>query len=207
MFYYISGKLAALDPAFAVIDAGGVGYKMTISQSTYSSMPPRLTVAEPPSVKLYSYMAVREDGVELFGFISEEELSAFKMLITVSGVGPKAAISILSQLSPSKLAIAICTEDKKAISQANGIGPKTAARIILELKDKLKNQVLDDETTDDSPLVTTTASKNNKLSDAQDALTVLGYSRNEALSVLKTIDTSTLELDEIIKAALKKLMR
>ncbi len=207
MFYYISGKLAALDPTFAVIDAGGVGYKMTISQSTYSSMPPRLTVAEPPSVKLYSYMAVREDGVELFGFISEEELSAFKMLITVSGVGPKAAISILSQLSPSKLAIAICTEDKKAMSQANGIGPKTAARIILELKDKLKNQVLDDETTDDSPLVTTTPSKNNKLSDAQDALTVLGYSRNEALSVLKTIDTSNLELDEIIKAALKKLMR
>ena len=87
---------------------------------------------------LYTYMAVREDGTELFGFSTEEELSAFKMLITVSGVGPKAAISILSTLTPEKLALAICTEDKKAISQANGIGPKTAARIILELKDKLK---------------------------------------------------------------------
>ena len=133
MFYYICGKLAALDPTFAVIDAGGVGYKMTISQNTFSSMPPHLSVSEVPTVKLYSYMAVREDGVELFGFISEEELSAFKMLITVSGVGPKAAISILSQLTPSKLAVAICSDNKKAISQANGIGPKTAARICRDL--------------------------------------------------------------------------
>ncbi len=207
MFYYISGKLAALDSAYAVIDANGVGYKMTISQTTYSSMPPHLTVSEPPTIKLYSYMAVREDGVELFGFISEEELSAFKMLITVSGVGPKAAISILSQLSPAKLAVAICAEDKKAISQASGIGPKTAARIILELKDKLKNQVFDGDVSDDPIIDNGTTSKSSKLNDAQDALAVLGYSRNEALSALKNIDTEALELDEIIKTALKKLMR
>ena len=207
MFYFICGKLAALDPTFAVIDAGGVGYKMTISQNTYSSMPPHLTVSEAPTVKLYSYMAVREDGVELFGFISEEELSSFKMLITVSGVGPKAAISILSQLSPTKLAIAICSDDKKAISQANGIGPKTAARIILELKDKLKNQVFDNEDDNSDVAVSGTASTGSKVSDAQDALTVLGYSRNEASSALKGIDTQNLELDEIIKLALKKLMR
>jgi Holliday junction DNA helicase RuvA len=207
MFYFICGKLAALDPTFAVIDAGGVGYKMTISQNTYSSMPPHLTVSEAPTVKLYSYMAVREDGVELFGFISEEELSSFKMLITVSGVGPKAAISILSQLSPTKLAIAICSDDKKAISQANGIGPKTAARIILELKDKLKNQVFDNEDDNSDIAVSGTASTGSKVSDAQDALTVLGYSRNEASSALKGIDTQNLELDEIIKLALKKLMR
>jgi Holliday junction DNA helicase RuvA len=207
MFYFICGKLAALDPTFAVIDAGGVGYKMTISQNTYSSMPPHLTVSEAPTVKLYSYMAVREDGVELFGFISEEELSSFKMLITVSGVGPKAAISILSQLSPTKLAIAICSDDKKAISQANGIGPKTAARIILELKDKLKNQVFDNEDDNSDIAVSGTASAGSKVSDAQDALTVLGYSRNEASSALKGIDTQNLELDEIIKLALKKLMR
>ncbi len=206
MFYYINGKLTVLEQNFAVIDAGGVGYKMTITQSTYSSMPARHLSNEPPTVKLYSYMAVREDGVELFGFISTEELSAFKLLITVSGVGPKAAISILSQLSPAKLALAICTEDKKAIAKANGIGPKTAARIILELKDKLKNQVSDDEYESTvSDIVTSSAS--NKLSDAQDALAVLGYSRNEALTALKTIDTEKLELDEIIKLALKKLMR
>ncbi len=206
MFYYINGKLAALEPAFAVIDAGGVGYKMTISQSTYSAMPPHRSVNEAPTVKLYSYMAVREDGVELFGFISQEELSAFKLLITVSGVGPKAAISILSQLSPAKLAVAVCTEDKKAISQASGIGPKTAARIILELKDKLKNQ-LDGDTLSDEPAISLNTSKTSKLSDAQDALAVLGYSKNEALSALRGIDTDALELDEIIKLALKKLMK
>lgn len=207
MFYYISGKLAALEPNFAVVDAGGVGYKMTITQNTYSAMPPRLTVNEPPQVKLYSYMAVREDGVELFGFISGEELSAFKLLITVSGVGPKAAISILSQLSPAKLALAICTEDKKAIAKANGIGPKTAARIILELKDKLKNQLSDGDYAENIADSTAVPGASSKLSDAQDALAVLGYSRNEALSALKSIDTDGMELDEIIKLALKKLMR
>lgn len=206
MFYYINGKLAALEPTFAVIDAGGVGYKMTITQNTYSAMPPHRSVNEAPTVKLYSYMAVREDGIELFGFISYEELSAFKLLITVSGVGPKAAISILSQLSPTKLAIAVCTDDKKAISQANGIGPKTAARIILELKDKLKGSVLDDDTDGDSDTFVP-QNAGNKLGDAQDALAVLGYSKSEAMSALKGIDTSSLELDEIIKLALKKLMR
>lgn len=206
MFYYINGKLAALEPTFAVIDAGGVGYKMTITQNTYSAMPPHRSVNEAPTVKLYSYMAVREDGIELFGFISYEELSAFKLLITVSGVGPKAAISILSQLSPTKLAIAVCTDDKKAISQANGIGPKTAARIILELKDKLKGSVLDDDTDVNSDTFVP-QNAGNKLGDAQDALAVLGYSKSEAMSALKGIDTSSLELDEIIKLALKKLMR
>ena len=205
MFYYISGKLAALDPTYAVIDAGGVGYKLTISQNTHSAMPHHLTVSEAPTVKLFSYMAVREDGVELFGFYTQEELSAFKMLITVSGVGPKAAISILSQLSPSKLAIAVCTEDKKAISQANGIGPKTAARIILELKDKLKGEI--SESDQSSPEISEVKASSSKLGDAQDALSVLGYSRSEALNALKGIDTANLEIDEIIKLALKKLMR
>ena len=206
MFYYINGKLAALDPTFAVIDAGGVGYKLTITQNTYSSMPPHLTVDEAPTVKLYTYMAIREDDVELFGFASLDELSAFKMLITVSGVGPKAAISVLSQLTPSKLAIAVCTDDKKAISQANGIGPKTAARIILELKDKLKGQIGEDDV-EDAPVLSAITSESNKLRDAQDALGVLGYSKSEATAALKGVDIDSLELDEIIKLALKKLMR
>ena len=168
-------------------------------------MPHHLTVSEAPTVKLFSYMAVREDGVELFGFYTQEELSAFKMLITVSGVGPKAAISVLSQLSPSKLAIAVCTEDKKAISQANGIGPKTAARIILELKDKLKGEI--SESDQSSPEISEVKASSSKLGDAQDALSVLGYSRSEALNALKGIDTANIEIDEIIKLALKKLMR
>jgi Holliday junction DNA helicase RuvA len=206
MFYYISGKLAKLDAAFAVVDAGGVGFKMTISKSTYY----RITGKSGENVMLYTYMAVREDGTELFGFSTEEELSAFKMLITVSGVGPKAAISILSTLTPEKLALAICTEDKKAISQANGIGPKTAARIILELKDKLKADGIGESEVDSSSPLTEVgvgAKNTSKLSDAQDALVVLGYSRNEALKALQTIDTNSLELDDIIRLALKKLMK
>lgn len=208
MFYYISGKLAHLEPAFAVLDAGGVGYKLTISGTTHAAMPPHLSVSEAPTVKLYSYMAVREDGVELFGFASEEELSSFKLLITVSGVGPKAALSILTQLTPEKLAIAICTEDKKAIAKASGIGPKTAARIVLELKDKLKQTAFADTdgtlTLDDAVSAPDTSGKRK---DAEDALSVLGYSRSEAANVLRGIDTQSLELDEIIRQALKKLMR
>ena len=208
MFYYISGRLAHLDPSFAVVDAGGVGYKLTISGTTHAAMPPHLTAAEPPIVKLFTYMSVREDGVELFGFNKEEELSSFKMLITVSGVGPKAAISILSQLTPQKLAIAICTDDKKSIAKANGIGPKTAARIVLELKDKLaKETVIDSNDTlgADEPMASVATSSKRK--DAEDALSVLGYSRSEAANALRGIDTEALELDDIIRLALKKLMR
>lgn len=208
MFYYIKGKLAHLDPAYAVVDAGGVGYKLTISASTHSQMPPHRSVSEKPEVTLYSYMAVREDGIELFGFATEEELESFKMLITVSGVGPKAAISILSLLSPQKLALAICTDDKKTISKANGIGPKTAARIVLELKDKLKKvTVLDGDDAvlaDDLDMM---SGNSDKRSDAISALTVLGYTRSEAESVIRKIDISSLEVDDIIKEALKKLMR
>ena len=209
MFYYISGKLTILDPAFAVVDANGVGYRLSITQTTYSSMPPHRSVDEPPTVRLYTYMAVREDGIELFGFATEEELNSFKLLITVSGVGPKAAIAILSLLTPSKLAMAICNEDKRSISQANGVGPKTAARIILELKDKIGKQDFssDDDGADTS--IGNTASENdtNKLADAQSALTVLGYSRSEAINALKGIDTNGLDVDDIIRLALKKLMR
>ena len=207
MFYYISGKLAHLDPAFAVIDAGGVGYKLTISGTTHASMPHHLTTQEAPTVKLYTYMAVREDGIELFGFMSEDELSSFKLLISVSGVGPKAAISILSELTPAKLAIAICSDDKKAISRANGIGPKSAARIVLELKDKLKGQSFIDTEGTITAEELSISTPSGKKKDAEDALTVLGYSRSEAAAALKTINTESLEVDEIIRQALKKLMR
>jgi Holliday junction DNA helicase RuvA len=208
MFYYITGKLAHLDPTFAVLDVGGVGYKLTISGSTHSAMPPHLSVSEAPTVKLYTYLAVREDDIELFGFASEEELSSFKMLISVSGVGPKAALSILTQMTPQKLAIAICTDDKKAIAKANGIGPKTAARIILELKDKLSKEAIA-ETDLSSPAddeLAAVIGSSSKRRDAEDALAVLGYSRSEASAALRSIDIDNLELDEIIRLALKKLM-
>ena len=206
MFYYISGKLALATPSIAVIDAGGIGYKLTISENTYNSLPARHTNPN-PDVKLFTYMAVREDDVELFGFNSEAELNSFKMLLGVSGIGPKAAISILSLLTPEKFAIAVCTEDRKTIAKANGIGPKTAARVILELKDKLLKETDLSASADDSMPVATVQmpQSSSKMRDAQDALLVLGYSKADVQKALSTIDTQSLEVSEIIKKALTKL--
>lgn len=217
MFYFISGKLALLereqDRGFAVIDAGGVGYKLTVSGTTYDRMPPHLSVSEPPIVKLYTYMSVREDGVELFGFSTTEELSAFKMLISVSGVGPKVALSVLSLLTPEKFALAVCADDKKTISKANGVGAKTAARIVLELKDKLMKASFASEELTAGTSGSDIAEQSNsaptvrkKIAEATDALTVLGYHRAQINSVLASIDTNSLSLEDIIKAALKKLI-
>ena len=188
MFYYISGKLALATPSIAVIDAGGIGYKLTISENTYNSLPARHTNPN-PDVKLFTYMAVREDDVELFGFNSEAELNSFKMLLGVSGIGPKAAISILSLLTPEKFAIAVCTEDRKTIAKANGIGPKTAARVILELKDKLLKETDLSASADDSMPVATVQmpQSSSKMRDAQDALLVLGYSKADVQKALSTI--------------------
>jgi Holliday junction DNA helicase RuvA len=211
MFYYIKGPLVLATPNSAVVDAGGVGYRMTISENTYRALPPRHTVEKAPTVTLYTYLSVREDGVGLFGFGDERELSSFKMLLSVSGVGPKAAMAILSLLTPEKFALAVCTEDKKTISKATGVGPKTAARIILELRDKLMK-----ETTIDNDLSTAIldhseeaagAPARGKLSEAQDALIVLGYTRSEAQSALKGIPVEELSIEDIIKEALKKLMK
>ena len=209
MFYYIEGKLAHLDYGFAVVDANGVGYKLTITQTTYESMPPHLSVSEAPVVRLYTYMAVREDGIELFGFASESELEAFKLLITVSGVGPKAATAILSVFTPDKLAITIMNEDTKAIAKANGIGAKTAARIVLELKDKISKTYTESIPTSQSASATRTTAPvgSSKLSDAQSALLVLGYTKSEVVAALRGIDLANKETDDIIRLALKNLSR
>ncbi len=208
MFYYIEGKLAHLDRGFAVLDVGGVGYKLTITQTTYEAMPPHLSVSVPPTVRLYTYMAVREDDVELFGFRSEEELDTFKLLITVSGVGPKAAIAVLSVFSPDRLAIAIAAEDTKAISRANGIGSKTAARIVLELKDKISNVASGSEASiGEGSVDGSDVGGSSNLADAQSALLVLGYTRGEIANVFKKIDASGKETDAIIRLALKQLSR
>lgn len=209
MFYYISGTLAHAEPGFAVIDAGGVGYKLTISQTTYDSLPARLSVDVPPKVKLYSYMSVREDGVELFGFYSYEELSTFKLLISVSGVGPKVALSVLSYFTPEKFALAVVSEDAKALSKASGVGAKTAARIVLELKDKLSKELPSSMSVSAKTIDMPTASgaSKGKMSEAQDALTVLGYSRAEAVNALRVVYSDELGIEEIIRKALKELMK
>ncbi len=208
MFYFISGKLALLRPGFAVINAGGVGFKLTVSDRTYESLSP--AAANGGEVKLFTHMAVREDDMELFGFLDEQELETFKLLTTVSGVGPKAATAILSCFTPEKFALAVCTEDKKSIAKANGIGPKTAARIILELRDKMMTANTLPTAISASALsapATGSAPAGGKMSEAQEALMVLGYSRAEVLNVLHTMDTSAMEVEDIIRQALKKLMR
>ena len=209
MFYYISGRLAHLENGFAVIDAGGIGYRLTVSGTTYDAMPPNRSVTEPPQVRLYTHLAIREDDIELFGFATLEELSTFKLLISVSGIGPKAAMSILTLLTPEKFALAVCTDDKKTIAKANGIGPKTAARIILELKDKLMKENAGTDFASSAPDLSTPAAggKKSVMSEAIDALLVLGYTRAEAMNALKDIPTETLSLEETIRASLKKLMK
>lgn len=194
-----------LEAGCAVIDAGGVAYKMAISQNSYEALPKISFRKDPVEAKLYTHLSVREDGMDLYGFASTEELSAFKLLISVSGVGPKVALSVLSLLSPEKFALAVCTEDKKTISKASGVGPKTAARIILELKDKLSTVTVPDNTSLSNDSVI--SNNRSNLSEAIDALIVLGYSRSEALSVLKDIDTANMPLEDIIRQALKKLIR
>lgn len=209
MYYYIKGELVAATLNMAVVDAGGVGYKMTVSENTYRALPRRGD--KNPVVTLYTYLSVREDGIELFGFGNERELSSFKMLLTVSGVGPKAAMAILSLLTPEKFALAVCTEDKKTISKASGVGPKTAARIILELRDKLMKETSIDEDLStavlDHSAEAAGAPARGKTSEAMDALLVLGYTRAEAQKALATIDTQALSIEDIIKEALKKLMK
>ncbi|MBO5355181.1 MAG: Holliday junction branch migration protein RuvA [Clostridia bacterium] len=208
MFYFIRGALSLLRPGLAVVESGGVGFKLTVSDRTYDAISP--SAADSKEVKLYTHLAVREDDMELFGFADEQELDTFKLLTSVSGVGPKAAMAILSCFSPEKFALAVCTEDKKSIAKANGIGPKTAARIILELKDKMMAEGTL-PTFGDAPAsaasISTAALSGGNVSEAQEALLVLGYNRTEVLSVLHTIDTSAMGTEDIIRAALKKLMR
>ncbi len=207
MFYYINGNLTHLENGLAVLDVGGVGYKLTVSGTTYDAMPPR-NASNPPLVRLFTYLAVREDDMELFGFATQAELSSFKMLISVSGVGPKAAMSILSFMTPEKFALAVCTDDKKSIAKANGIGPKTAARIVLELKDKMIKETGGALPDTSAPTLNRTSPiGRGKLEEATDALIVLGYTRAEAMAALKELDLSSMELEEIIRLSLKKLMR
>ena len=205
MFYYIKGKLVAAAPGYAVIDAMGVAYKLTVSENTYRSLPARHTAPTPPDALLYTYLAVREDGIELFGFGSEAERSAFNNLTSVSGVGPKVAMSILSVMTPDDLAIAISTENIKAIAKAPGIGAKSAARIVLELKDKIaKDFVLPDAKTLTAGASAPKTKQGKNFSEATEALTVLGYDKNSIIKALADVDP-TKDVGEMIRIALKKL--
>jgi len=198
MFYYVSGTVAEIGPNLAVIDCGGVGYACATTNYTIS----RLKKGE--RAKLFTYLHVREEIFELFGFSSQQELSSFKMLIGVSGVGPKAALAILSSTTPNNLALSIVTGDEKALTAAPGIGKKIAQRIILELKDKLAKEQT--SFSSDGPVPAIAAGGANKAGEASAALAVLGYGTPEIAAALKGVDMEQ-PLEEIIRQALKKMVR
>ena len=200
MFYYLNGTVAHIGPYLAVIDCGGVGYACRTTNYTLSGL------SKGSQAKLYTYLHVREDVFELYGFSTEGELSSFQMLLGVSGVGPKAALAILSSTTPEGLAMAIVSENEKALTCAPGIGKKIAQRIILELKDKLAKGQL---TTSSGEAFAggVTIIPENKTSEASAALAVLGYSQPEITTALKGLDVEQLTLEQIIKQALKRMVQ
>ncbi len=198
MFYYLEGKVEILDQGFAVIDCNGVGYACRASQNTIG----KLRTGE--VARLLTYLNVREDVFELYGFINEEERSCFKMLIGVSGVGPKAALSILSIASPDKLALSIITGDAKVLTQAPGVGKKIAQRIVLELKDKMSREQLE-ALPEAASMMGAPGGKVNHTQEAVAALMVLGYSQSEALYAMEGLDTGNMETEQIVQQSLRKL--
>lgn len=199
MFYYVNGPVAELEAGLAVIDCGGVGYACATTNYTLSQL------KKGERAKLYTYLNVREDAMELFGFASQSELRSFKMLIGVSGVGPKAALSILSSTTPQQLAMAVVMGDEKALTAAPGIGKKIAQRIILELKDKLAREQGSFDAGSGGPVLV--PAQDNKAGEAAAALAVLGYGSQEIAAALKGIDMAPLPLEEIIRQSLKKMVK
>ena len=207
MYYYLNGILALLEPDRAVIDCGGVGYLVSITRKTYDSLAAGgafnaagNTLGK--NAKLFTYYVVREDAAELYGFFSERERDLFKLLIGISGVGPKAALAVLSVLSPDAFVAAVASQDARAISAAQGVGLKSAQKIILELKDKLTDwgTVIEDASVgNDTP-----QAGNDMFKEAVNALVVLGYSRQEAMTAIRKASGTTIE--ELIRSALTKLM-
>lgn len=199
MFYYVNGIVAEIDANLAVIDCNGVGYACATTNYTLSQL------KKGEKAKLYTYLNVREDAVDLFGFASQSELNSFKMLLGVSGVGPKAALSILSSTTPGNLAMSVVMGDEKALTAAPGIGKKIAQRIILELKDKLAKEQASGsfEVGGSVPVIV----QNSKANEASAALAVLGYTAQDIALALNGIDMEALPLEEIIRQALKKMVR
>ena len=201
MFYYLDGTVVELQPYLAAIDCGGVAYACATTNNTLS----RLKKGE--RGRLYTYLHVAENAFGLYGFISQNELNSFKMLLAVSGVGPKAALAILSVGTPETLAMAIVTGDEKALTAAPGIGKKIAQRIILELKDKIAKETGGEVDFTSGKGTAAVPVFNTKASEAAAALAVLGYSSQEISAAMKGVDVENLPLEEIIRQSLKKMAK
>lgn len=195
MIYSLRGKLVHSEPGFAVVECGGVGYKCMAPLSTVGALPPRGS-----EVFLYTHMAVRDDGVDLFGFLSVRELECFRLLISVGGVGSKVALSVLSDLAPDRLALAVASGDVKALTRCAGVGSKIAQRIVLELRDKLGGFA---EAGPAAAQVSAVRGGSNS-GEAMEALTALGYSPSEAALALAGVDEAA-GVEEMIKSALRAM--
>ena len=194
MISFLKGKIEIKANNYVVIEVNNIGYKVFMPESTLNQMEVQ------QSIKIYTYMRVMQDDVSLYGFLTNEELAMFELLITVGGIGAKSAIAILSNIEPSSFALAVITDDVATLKKLPGIGPKTAQRIILELKDKINtDNKLEEQQTN------TKIEISEKQQDAIDALQVLGYNIKAIEKVLSQIDSENLEVEEIIKQGLKLL--
>lgn len=199
MFYSLTGKIIYKDEQTVAISCGGVGFKCFTTRNSLAKLS-----LQNGEVTVYTHLNVREDALDLFGFATNDELEAFKLLVTVSGVGPKAALAILSELTPDAFAVAVASGDSKAITAANGVGPKLAQRVIMELKDKIANvDFISEEGISVSNAVNTVNSMSNT-AEAIAALTALGYSQTEASVAVSKLQPS-LSVEELIKGALKNM--
>ena len=199
MISYIKGTLEIKAKDYIVVDVGGIGYKIFMSETAINEL------EKGTEAKVFTYMRVREDDISLYGFLNNEELVTFELLISVGGVGAKSAITILSNITPSKFALAVITNDVNTLKKLPGIGAKTAARIILELKDKMKTEQGIEESKNEE--IKEAIVLDNKANDAVEALCVLGYTRKDVEKALSNIDTNKLTVEEIIRQGLKYLGR
>ena len=197
MFYYLNGTVTVLDQNLAVVDCGGVGYACRTTNYTLA----RLQLGKP--AKLYTYCNIREDAFDIYGFSTREEMNCFEQLLSVSGVGPKAALAILSVVSPDQFTLAVMTQDDKTLTMAQGVGKKMAQRILLELKDKIAGQQM--ELTSAS-MAGAPAVRGSKSAEGTAALASLGYSTAEIGAALKGIDVENLPLEEIVRQALRAMV-
>lgn len=204
MLAYIKGELASKKIGYVVIDVGGLGYKIYMSDISIDNIG---NIGD--TVKVHTYYRVMEDDISIFGFNTEEELRMFELLISVSGVGAKTAVAMLGSIEPSEFAIAVITEDINTLKQIPGIGPKSAQRIVLELKDKIKKEQqiaeLEIASKGTKSKIKEVIIEDNKVSEAITALQVLGYTKPDIEKALEKIDKNTSTLEEIIKQALKIL--
>ena len=197
MIYNLNGILTYVDPAFVVVECGGIGFKCFASTNTITSLAPVGT-----KVNLFTYLSVREDAMDLFGFAGQDELDAFKLLISVSGIGPKAAMSILSVLPPDRLSVAVSSGDVKAITAAQGVGKKTAERVVLELKDKMVG--LGSASVASVVEGIRSVAESDNAQEAVEVLVSLGFNQSDAASVVGAMDKS-LSVDDMIRLGLKQL--